>query len=80
LGDIRQFVEIDPSEWEGYLDAEERELELNAIRRNTIQGRPYGGKKFVEMIGEIAGISFRTVARGRPKKYDKKCLSPIINY
>jgi putative transposase len=42
LGDICEFIEIDPSEWEEYLDAEESEGELNSIRRNTMQGRPYG--------------------------------------
>jgi len=68
LGNVCAFIEIDPSEWEEYLDAEESERELNAIRRNTMQGRPYGGKEFMDTIGNKVGISLIALARGRPKK------------
>jgi len=71
LGDIGVLMQIDQSEWERYLDTEEGEGELNAIRKNTMQGRPYGGKEFMDTIREIAGISLRAFARGRPKKAKK---------
>jgi hypothetical protein len=71
LRDIRGFTETDPSEWEWYLDAQESERELSAIRGSTMQGRPYGGKEFVYSIEKIAGICLGVLARGRPKKYDK---------
>jgi len=71
LVDIRAFIEIDRSEWEGYLDTEESERELDAIRRNTMQGRPYGGKEFMDSIGKKVGTSLRVFARGRPKKAKK---------
>ncbi len=68
LVDISAFIEIDRCEWEGYLDTEESEREINAIRRNTMQGRPYGGEEFMDMMGKKLGISLRVFARGRPKK------------
>jgi hypothetical protein len=71
LRDIRGFTETDPSEWEGYLDAQESGRELSAIRGSTMQRRPYGGKEFVDWIEKIAGICLSVLARGRPKKYDK---------
>jgi hypothetical protein len=33
-----------------------------------MQGRPYGGKEFMDTIGKIAGICLRAFARGRLKK------------
>jgi putative transposase len=70
LRDIRELIEIDQFEWEGYLDTEESEGELNAIRRSTMQGRLYRGNESMDIIGKKVGISLRAFARGRPKKYD----------
>ena len=75
LGDIREFMEIDQFEWEGYLDTEESEGELNAIRGNTMQGMPYGEKEFMDTIGKKVGISLRVFARGRPKKAGNMVIS-----
>ena len=43
-----------------------------------MQGRPYEGIEFMEIIGKKVGMTLRVLARGGPKKYDKLCLSPII--
>ena len=81
LGELSEFIELDQSEWEEYLDSKGSEEELDAIRKSTIQGRPHGGKEFIENIGKKVGRVLKVLPRGRPKKkkkMNKQCLLSLF--
>jgi putative transposase len=53
--------------WRSYVD-ETSEEELEAIRRSTATGLPYGSKQWIETLSKRTKIDLTIRPRGRPKK------------
>ncbi len=68
LADISEIIELENINWKEYLGEKEDPREIDAIRKCTMLGRPWGGKEFVEGLSKILGISLETRKRGRPPK------------
>ena len=54
--------------WSNFLRGEDKEEDLEVLRKNQAAGRPIGSEDFIEMIEKITGKSFRKKAPGRPRK------------
>jgi putative transposase len=56
------------ADWSAWLAEGDPEQTLQALRTNTLSGRPVGNDSFVSRIEDLIGRSLRRGNRGRPKK------------
>jgi len=55
-------------DWGAYLRQQEKEEEIEAIRRNQGNGRPLGSEEFIDWLEQLTGRCLRARPRGRPPK------------
>ncbi|MBC7350144.1 MAG: transposase [Candidatus Aminicenantes bacterium] len=55
-------------DWGDYLRQQERQEEIEAIRKNQGNGRPLGSEEFIEWLEKLTGRCLRARPRGRPPK------------
>lgn len=58
----------DIKDWSAFLQVEEKEEELDTLRKHGRTGRPLGDEKFIIKIEEMTGRTLRKRKGGRPKK------------
>jgi putative transposase len=68
LNDISNIIDFENTDWKEYITDKEDPLEIDAIRRCTMLGRPWGGAEFVRTLSGMLGISLVYREKGRPKK------------
>lgn len=56
------------NDWGAFLRQQEREDEIEAIRKNQGNGRPLGSEEFIDWLEELTGRCLRARPRGRPPK------------
>ena len=60
------------SGWSEVLGEADAASEIEAIRRQTVAGRPLGDERFVRKLERAAGKVLRRLPPGRPRKKEKK--------
>ena len=68
LADVSEIVKLDSTSWKEYVSDREDPQEIDAIRKCTMLGRPFGGSDFIETLSKVLGISLVSRGKGRPRK------------
>ncbi len=55
-------------DWSAFLRGEDKNDDLEQLRKNQSTGRPLGGEEFIDMLEKITGIPIRKRRPGRPSK------------
>ena len=55
-------------DWSSYLQEEEREEDIDLLRKHERSGQPLGGNEFITKIEQLTGRKLRKKRPGRPKK------------
>jgi putative transposase len=71
LGDFFGITGMSCDSWKNYIDSMEGANFLQAIRKQTLTGRPLGAELFIEKLEKRFNRTLRTSPMGRPKQ-DKK--------
>jgi len=64
-------TEISDEAWKRFIETEDGEEDIRAIRQHTWTGRPLGTVSFVTQLSEALGRRLRALPRGRPRKSNK---------
>ncbi len=59
---------LKPRQWRRLVNQPQTDTELDALRRCTVRGQPYGSDRWVERITKELSLESTMHARGRPKK------------
>ncbi len=54
-------------DWHSFLKGEEKDEDIEQIRKNQSTGRPLGSPEFIDLLEKITGIPIRKRRPGRPK-------------
>lgn len=71
LEDITNLIDVTVESWKEYIDSDESEEDVKAIRINTMLGRPLGTNTFMMKLSKKVGRILKVKPRGRPKKESK---------
>jgi len=64
-------LEQEIEDWLAYLEAKDDDKVIEAIRKNSLAGRPCGDDGFIESIGGLLNRELRVRGRGRPVREQK---------
>ena len=70
--EIKESVGVSMGSWREYIDSNDNAPEVEAIRRNTMTGRPLGRDEFIGKLSRKLGRVISVLPRGRPKKGPNK--------
>jgi putative transposase len=57
-----------PSDWCGLVNVNERQEQIDAVRRSVVKGQPYGRKSWAQQMVPRWNLGATLRDRGRPKK------------
>ena len=57
-----------PTYWADFVNASERESELEDLRSSAQRGRPFGSEEWMSNIAKRLGLESTMNPRGRPKR------------
>ena len=66
------YIEIDQSKWKDFIDKNDEEDEVSAIRKNSITGRPLGSNAFIQKLENKLGERLHALPVGRPRSKTEK--------
>ena len=70
--DLGGALNISGKSWKDYIELEENEPDVEAIRRHTMTGRPLGSEGLIRKLSKRLGRAIAVLPRGRPKKENYK--------
>jgi putative transposase len=68
LKDLFQFIPIEQKEWKDYISAEDKEKDMEMIKKKTLTGQPLCGEQALKKLEDKFGRRLHTLLIGRPKK------------
>ncbi|MFC1501108.1 transposase [Elusimicrobiota bacterium] len=68
LGDLFELIDMNRNNWKSFTDSFDDENVIDAIRNNTMNGRPLGVDAFLEKLENVFGVNLRNITKGRPFK------------
>ena len=70
--EIKESAGVSMGSWREYIDSNDNAPDAEAIRRNTMTGRPLGRDGFIGKLSRKLGRVISVLPRGRPKKGPNK--------
>jgi hypothetical protein len=67
-----------PEGWVERVNESQTEGELEQLRASVNRGVPYGSETWIERIAPLLGLEFTLRPRGRPRRSQKRRMSPFL--
>ncbi|MFC1500995.1 transposase [Elusimicrobiota bacterium] len=68
LENIFRYLDMNINKWKKYIDGQEEENAVTAIRKHTLSGLPFGATAFIKNLENKFGKKLTSPKMGRPRK------------
>jgi len=68
LEDLFRVIGFSQEEWKAYIELEDIRKDVDNIKKQTLNGRPLGGKQFINNLEQTLGRKLTVRSQGRPRK------------